>query len=533
MAATMSHGAALHEAAWSAFAAQAAPAVAAFERSLAEPDAAQQRLLRSILMRNADTDYGRAHGFGTISNYAEFRGRVPITSWKDIAPWIERAHATLAPVLTAETPLFYERTSGSSAARKDLPYTPSLLDELRRALVVWLARLYAECPRVAGASYWALSPVTAPTARAPNGIPVGSASDADYLRGSAAEQLLPTVLDTRSAVRDPVEWRRATLLALILAADLRMLSVWSPTFATALLEPLLAPLGSDPEVDLLAWLEQRLPAARRSALRRALEVGDCAPLWPALEVVSCWADGPSELYALRLAAWLPQARLVPKGLFATEGVVSVPWGIAGLNPLAIESHLLEFSDSSARILPAHELVEGQRYEPLLTTSGGLYRYRLGDVVEVSGFLGATPCVRYCGRSDARCDLVGEKLDATLAADACAVIAHAARASVLVPMPDAGPPGYLLIVESSAPRDAAALAAAVEARLMQIFQYGEARRANQLATLAAAVVPSSAEVLTRAWEALGRRAGDFKPAALIASLPYARAVLRALDGNVRP
>jgi hypothetical protein len=213
--------------------------------------------------------------------------------------------------------------------------------------------------------------------------------------------------------------------------------------------------------------------------------------------------------------------------------VSIPWGISGLSPLAIDSHVLEFSDSSARILPAHELVEGQRYEPLLTTSGGLYRYRLGDVVEVSGFLGATPCVRYCGRSDARCDLVGEKLDATLVADACAVIAHAARICVLVPMPDAGPPGYLLIVESSAPRDAAALAAAVEARLMQVFHYGAARRASQLAPLAVAVVPSSAELLTRAWEALGRRAGDFKPAALIASLPYARAVLRALDGSVRP
>jgi hypothetical protein len=329
------------------------------------------------------------------------------------------------------------------------------------------------------------------------------------------------------------------LLALLLTADLRMLSVWSPTFATALLEPLLlgSELSSDPSSDpdggLLAWLEQRLPAARRSALRRALEVGDCAPLWPALEVVSCWADGPSKLYAARLAARLPQARLVPKGLFATEGVVSIPWGISGLNPLAIDSHVLEFSDSSARILPAHELVEGQRYEPLLTTSGGLYRYRLGDVVEVSGFLGATPCVRYCGRSDARCDLVGEKLDATLAADACAVIAHAARICVLVPMPDTSPPGYLLIVESSAPRDAAALAAAVEARLMQVFHYGAARRASQLAPLAAAVVPSSAELLTRAWEALGRRAGDFKPAALIASLPYARAVLRALDDSVRP
>ncbi len=529
MAAQVSDGAAQHDRAWSAFAAQATPTVAAFERSLKEPNVAQERLLRAILARNAGTEYGRRYAFASIRTYEEFRRRVPITTWQDVAPWIERAQATLAPVLTAETPLFYERTSGSSAACKDVAYTPSLLGELQRALVVWLARLYAECPRVAGTSYWALSPMPAPGAHAANGIRVGSASDADYLRGSVAEQLLPTVLDTRSAARDPLDWRRATLLALISAEDLRMVSVWSPTFATALLEPLLD--GATREV-FGRWLEERLPAARRSALRRALDGGNFAPLWPALEVVSCWTDGPSALYAARLAALLPQARVVPKGLFATEGVVSVPWGLTGRCPLAIESHVLEFSDLGGQIHAAHELRVGQRYEPLLTTSGGFYRYRLGDLVEVDGFLGATPCIRYCGRSDARSDLVGEKLDATLAADACAVVADEVSAALLVPMPDATPPRYLLILESKEPRDVAPLAAAVESRLMQIFHYAGARRAGQLAPLAVAVVPSSAELLTRAWESLGRRAGDFKPTALIASLPHARAVLGELGTLVR-
>jgi hypothetical protein len=509
---------------WRAFAAAAAPMLVDFERSLGAPAAAQRRRLEAILTRNADSEYGRRYGFAAIRSYEEFCERVPLTTWQELAPWVERAQTAREAVLTAEAPLFFERTSGSSAARKDVPYTPSMLAELQRALVVWLARLYVVCPRVEGPSYWALSPLTTGTASTPNGIPVGSASDAEYLVGCAAEQLLPTVVDTRDAVRDSADWRRTTLLALAGAANLRLLSVWSPTFATALLEPLFAAATGEALCD---WLADRLPPSRRHALGRALAAGDCTPLWPELAVVSCWTDGPSEGYAARLAALLPRAVIQPKGLFATEGVVSVPWDLAGRRPLAIESHVLEFRDAAGRVHAAHELARGVRYEPVLTTSGGLYRYVLGDLVEVEGYLAATPCIRYVGRADARADLVGEKLDSALAAEALTALGPDIESASLVPMADASPPHYVLVVTGAPSCDGAALALSVEARLMRIFHYAQARRLGQLAPLAAVVVPLGSAVLARAWEALGRRAGDFKPAALVAAPAFARAVLAQL------
>ena len=130
------------ERAWAQFASEAAPALAAFEASLDAPELAQQRVLGSILARNAASECGRRHGFESIHSYEAFRERVPVTRWQDVAPWIERSQATREPVISAEAPSFYECTSGSSAARKEIPYTPSLLGELKRAVVAWLAKLY-------------------------------------------------------------------------------------------------------------------------------------------------------------------------------------------------------------------------------------------------------------------------------------------------------------------------------------------------------------------------------------------------------
>jgi hypothetical protein len=341
------------------------------------------------------------------------------------------------------------------------------------------------------------------------------------------------MLDTSSAISNSENWRRATLLRLIESTQLRMLSVWSPTFLSAVIEPL---LNAAQRAATMDWLCERLSTPRRTALRRALDAGDFEQLWPELQIISCWMDGPSRDYAQKLADLFPRCRLVPKGLFATEGVVSIPWGITNQCPLAIDSHVLEFLDASGEVHAAHELLDGHQYQPLLTTSGGLYRYCLGDVIEVDGFINQTPCVRFCGRSDARCDLTGEKLDESLVADALAVLPRDICEAVLVPMPDEVPLRYLLLLGSSRLCEAghmaqSQLAADVEAQLIKIFHYGQARQTGQLARLAVCTVSSTADVIQRSWEALGRRAGDSKPTRLITSLPQARALLKNLASGV--
>lgn len=483
--------------AWADFAAAAGPTLHAFDVALKAPRDAQRECLRRILRANAATQFGLVHDFASITSIEAWQARVPVCSWAELAPQVERIKAGEAGVLTAEAPIHFERTSGSGAQHKDIPYTPALMREFQSALVVWLAALLRDCPDVAGPCYWALSPDRQLPQVTPSGATVGSASDALYLTGSPAERLLPSVVAVD--VGDDSDWPTKTMSRLVIEDELRLVSVWSPTFLLSLLD-------ADPA----------LP-----------ERSDLSQLWPNLALISCWTDGPSAAFARQLAGLFPNTRIAPKGLFATEGVVSTSYGLSSLRPVAITSHFLEFVDSSGTARIVNELEEGDCYELLLTTSGGLYRYRLGDQVRVTGFIDATPCLEFVGRVDARSDLVGEKIDQAIVSQAL-LAAGVPAGAVLVPDASASPARYRLVTETA---DASA-ADAVERELGRVHHYRIARANQQLDAVHLHVVASTAALLHEAWQATGRRSGDVKAAALITSAQFAAAIVRLLDAGDR-
>jgi hypothetical protein len=509
----------LPRAAWNQFATEAAAALGEFEAAMAAPRAAQQQRLLAILRANAGTCFGRAHAFDAIDSIADFQRRVPQSGWLDMAPWVERSKAGEHAVLTAEDPVHFERTSGSGARSKDIPYTPALLCEFQSALVASLASLHRDCPDIAGPGYWSLSPQLAPPQKTPAGVTVGSASDALYVAGSPAAHLLASVVGADALSADASAWQLRTWQRLVLEPDLRLMSVWSPGFLLALLQLLLDPAHGEEQLETL---RTGLPTDRHRLLATAVRQRDFTALWPRLQLIHCWTDGPSAVHAEQLARLFPAVRLVPKGLFATEGVVSISWGCTGARPVAVTSHFLEFVDDAGEVRLVSELETGRHYRPLLTTSGGLYRYRLGDVVEVTGFLVATPCLRFVGREDHRSDLVGEKLDEQIAARALRDAAISGPA-MLVPDSAARPPRYLLVVEAPD----AARAAAVENELARVHHYAIARAQGQLAVLAVRTIGNLSALHHAAWQAAGRRSGDAKPAALIASPEFAAQIVQLL------
>ena len=58
---------------------------------------------------------------------------------------------------------------------------------------------------------------------------------------------------------------------------------------------------------------------------------------------------------------------------------------------------------------AWQLEKGQRYELVVTTGGGLYRYRMGDCIQVNDFQGAVPVVEFLYRFGRTSSITGEKL----------------------------------------------------------------------------------------------------------------------------
>lgn len=514
--------------AWRSFQRAAQPELDRWQAALDAPQAVQTRKLAQLIEAGRDTAFGRAHGFDSMRSAEQYRERVPVRDTAAFLPWLERATHDAEPVLTHARPAFFERTSGSTARGKLIPYTPAFLRELQAAMIVWLADMARAHPGIAaGRAYWSMSPAMQAPATTPNGIAIGSASDLDYLGDSSAAALAATLL-IPPLDGDTATWRRQTLRALVADDTLAMLSVWSPTFLTSLLRPLISPDDADSAHDL-AWLAANLPAPRAAALRQAIASGRCDALWPRLAAVSCWMDGPSRVYAQSLrerfaggVSWLP------KGLFATEGVVSIPFGEGAGCPLAICSHYLEFRFDDGRVCDAAELAAGDEAALLLTTGGGLYRYALGDRVRVTGFAGRTPRVAFVGRAGAGSDLVGEKLDEPLAAEALAQLLALGASACLVPDAQARVPHYVLLLAGVAREQADALREAVEARLARIFHYAQARGLGQLGPLRVRWLSGApaalGDLLQHAAEQSGIRAGDVKPGLLVARAQTAERAL---------
>ena len=519
-----------------------------FRAALRDPRRAQEALLRRILERNAECEYGRRHHFARLRSIEEYRRAVPPVTYDAIAPEIERMKRGERQVLVSEPLLMFEKTSGSSGGAKYIPYTRSLKREFMRAVEPWMSDLHAARPELLrGGAYWSVSPLAAERERTEGGIPIGFTDDTEYFSPLARRLLAEIIVTPPELPRVPdIESARYVTLRFLLASDrLAFISVWNPSFLTLLLDALDAhaerliedvergtlrpPLALPPalQAELAARLRPIPRRARRlrELLRRAGRL-DPQAAWPLLSVVSCWADAAAARSLPELRALLPKVEFQPKGLLATEGVLSIPlWGHRG-SALAVTSHLLELVDDGGVAHAVDEVEVGGEYRMLVSTGGGLYRYELGDRVRVVGHVEATPLIEFIGRGNLVSDLRGEKLEEAFVHRALdrvfAARTIAPRFAMLVPEWDA-PPRYVLLLEprddASDPRTEArseslrSIADALESELLANPHYAYCRRLGQLASVEVCRVEDANAKYIRRCIALGQRAGEVKPTAL--------------------
>ena len=98
---------------------------------------AQKKLLKEILSRNRDTMYGKKYNFNGIKDINDFQKNVPVTSYEDYIPYIEKIKMGKENILTRDKVRMFELTSGSSSPSKLIPYTDSLKKEFQNCAVCW------------------------------------------------------------------------------------------------------------------------------------------------------------------------------------------------------------------------------------------------------------------------------------------------------------------------------------------------------------------------------------------------------------
>ena len=470
---------------------------------------AQRSLLSRILRRNAATAFGREYHFESISTPSAFR-KIPLSEYEDYRVAIAAIKSGKTTVLTQEPVELLQPTSGSTSATKLIPYTQAVSKQFKAAIDPWIASLYLVFPTLLfGRHYWSISPTTPHPIDPTSQVRIGFADDSEYL--GVVQRFLARALfavpQEISRVTNQDAFEYLTLLFLCREKNLRMVSVWHPSFLTVLLKALPGhfqlilrdiesgaihtglQLDSDTRAKLASYLS---PCPSRASELAGIDTA--APdwpqaLWPRLRVISCWTDGISEPWVSVLVTCFPSATIQGKGLTATEGIVTFPLGKSGQKVCAIRSHFLEFINITTGIIHNVWQVEaGKEYSVLLTTGGGLYRYRLHDLVRVTGFFNQTPCLDFISRDNLVSDLVGEKLSARHVEEC---IRHVEKSlelhfqfAMLAPLQEGDHAGYVLFIQpADGPEpDLGRVGCLMEEQLRHNYHYHHARNLSQLEPL---------------------------------------------------
>ncbi len=453
----------------------------------------QEEVLKDILKRAAATDIGRRYDFATIGDSRSFRQRLPVSTWKDYQGYAERLQKGETDILFEGRPPYFVCTSGTTGKLKIVPES-----ETGRRLKALTTRLRIEAiqARVPEIRQGKLLPLVnhAVEGHTEAGIAYGSASG--IALATAAEQLRrrvafpPAILDLdyggsgdyllmRFAVAEDVR-----LISCNNAARLAQLLETAREHADRLIRGIERGSLEAPE-DLPAATADRLQAQlrpdpeRAAQLRRAAKrLGAFRPevYWPELKVVSCWLAGSVGRYLESLRPWLSAGvEFFDVGYGATEGKFNLPLepGRAA-GPLTIYAGFYEFRDpQSGRIRLAHQVEEGRSYELLITNYAGLYRYDIGDIVRVEGFVGSAPEIVFEQKSGEQLNLCGEKV---AAAALVPLVEKAARQICGRParhwcvVPDQKDNRYIICLEPGAPvSDPAAAAVRLAARLEELLR----------------------------------------------------------------
>jgi hypothetical protein len=467
-----------------------------FHHCLLKPQDTQLSLQKQLFSAFKSSYYCQILAHQSISNWSE----IPIIGYADIQDLITQQIGKKTNFFTNQEALFYEKTSGSSAAAKLIPYTKSLLNSFNSMFCVWAYDIITNAPPLCkGKIYFCVSPQLAES----NSNKVGLTNDAEYLSPWLRWFLSPFLLSSvgLNRISNPDIFKNELSKRLLLAENLEIISIWNPTFLKVILDYI------QNNQDMLNRELKNSISQQRSQLLLSSEI-EWTKLWSHLKIISCWDSAHAGSQANYLRSLFPGVMVQGKGLLATEAPMTIPLIKAqGYLPMLTEV-FFEFLDESGNIHLLHELEIRSTYEIIISQKGGLYRYRIGDRVRVSHYYFNTPCLEFMGRSAGISDLVGEKLNEDFVKD-CLIKLNLKETFFQSLLPVIEPiPRYILLVDQ-AEKNSEPIATRFESLLQEAYHYRQARLLGQLAPLQVFISPDVADLVIQYQINSGKKWGDIK------------------------
>ncbi len=494
----------------------------------------QRDLLRRRIARHADTEFGRDHHFGEIRDAADFRRRVPIAGYDRHEKYIEKVrNGDTSALFGAGTKvLMFALTSGTTNRPKTIPVTAASLRDYREGWTIWGIMAFDAHPYMLHCGMMPILQLASDWRESftPAGIPMGAITGLTASMQSPLVRITYCMPAAASRIKD-VRSKYYVALRNSVNRDLGATVAANPSTILAIArlgdlekETLIRDIADgtiDPKWDIPPDVRQamrirtrfRMPRTARRLEAIVARTGRLLPrdYWPHLQLLANWTGGTMGAYLPSYPEYFGEMAIRDIGLIASEGRFTIP--IADGTPagvLDIRRHYFEFipEDQADAADPdtveAADLIEGRRYFIVPTTSGGLYRYMIHDLVRCVGFEGRAPLLEFLSKGAHFSSLTGEKLSeyqVVAAVDAAQAAVGIRLRSYLV-LPTWGePPHYNLLVEEGDATEGGAdrLAAEVEDRLGRInLEYENKRSTLRLGPIRAFRIPEGS------WDDFRRR-----------------------------
>lgn len=459
--------------------------IAEFESLTRDAAAVQRDTLRRILADNACAEYLRCRGLAGRTDAASFRACVPLATHADIEPYIARiADGDTSPVLTAKPITSISLSSGTTQGkRKYLPFNQELVKSTMQIYRTSYAFRNRAFPVEDGKALQFIYGSRQFTTK--GGLTATTATTNVY----RSEEFMPTMRAIQSQVCSPeavifgADFAQSLychlLCGLLYADEVRIVSA---TFAHSIVlafqtfERVWEELCADIRAGALSparvaapavrWAVEALlagpdPARADEVARRCAGLsnwyGVIPALFPNARYVHGIMTGTMEHYVKKLRHYAGGLPLVAAEYGASEG-----WVGANVEPetppesatFTVLPNIAYFEFIPLKAATGHgggtagdtcyaeaepepvgltEVTVGEHYEVVVTTFAGLYRYRLGDVVQVAGFYNSTPKLKFVCRRNLLLSINIDKSseqDLQLAVDSAAKVLAAEKLEVV-------------------------------------------------------------------------------------------------------
>lgn len=472
-----------------------ADAVSHFRNVCARAAEEQDRLLDRLLTRNAHTEFGERYGFSSIRGHAQYCRAVPLSVFSDYDHSFSRILCGERNILTADPPVFCTVSSGTTGETKYIPLCREDAEKhrlyadrvnpgiIREALPQYSSReIFGRIFHLCEFFY----------SDQPGGIPNGVRTGISFCPAlwdgpcdcscytAPKEILLPAGMEDMlyAKIRFALDHEDVTAIHGVFVQ--RMVGMFD--YILRHWDDLLSDIRNGTvsscfqiREDWKEYLRKSLPANperadRLASLDRAsLKEGMLGKLWKNLryiQIVSGSQFRPFDKKMELLAGDIPLHGYI---YASSESFFGIPPRLGVTEKYVLLSDVCYFEfipegqiSDPKDFLTVREIRTGSRYELVITTLSGLYRYRIGDMVEVTGFFGAAPVVRICYRKDLIISILDERMNTQQMENAVGLFSERTGIRVndycVAGNTDAEPPRYILYLDTdrSLPPDAPAV-----------------------------------------------------------------------------